>query len=126
MPLVIPGNKEGDKSTISTEGEPPQTGGIRVSRDLQEFGVPSHVGGLGFQPTCICDGEETQRVFRDKFTILEGLFVNIKNNLYVVHSRCEEKGLQVVKIVDDRMWHGVDGSKDVFPCFRGFLDIDMW
>ena len=22
--------------------------------------------------------------------------------------------------------HGIDGKKDVFPCLRGFLDINMW
>ena len=58
MPLVVPLSKEGNKSTISLESEPFKTIRIEGFRDLQEFCVPSHMGGLVFEPAPACNGKE--------------------------------------------------------------------
>ena len=126
VPLVIPLSKEGNESTISTESELLQTARIRVPRDLQEFGIPSHVGGLVFKPAHARDDEEAQMIFLDKCLVFKGFFMDTGNQLHFVLLRCEEEGSQIVKVIDDGFWHRVDSSKDVVPCLRRFLDFGIW
>ena len=58
--------------------------------------------------------------------IFEVQFVGVDDELHFVFRRREKEGYQIVKVVDDRIWHGVDSSKDVFPRLCGFVDIDVW
>ena len=110
---------------VGRRGEPSQITNICARHDRWEFRIPSHVFRLVFKPTNTCDGVEAQRVFLYKRPIFKTLLVDFYDRLHLVFHRCEEEGFQTVKIVDDGIRHGVDGSEDVFPCLCGFLDINM-
>ena len=126
-PLVVPVNKEGNESTIGTEGQPLRVTGVGAPGNRDQFGVPGYVRSLVFEFTRACDGVETQGIFLYKHPIFKSLFMDLDDRLHFVCLRCEEEGLQIVKGVDGRIrWSGVDGSEDELPRFRGILDIDAW
>ena len=125
VPLGIPLGEKGNQVVIGVHGEALQITSTGALRDRREFCIPSHVPRLILEPTGTCDGVEMQRVSQYKHAILKARFVGIDYKLHLVFPRREEEGFQIVKAIDSRCWHGVDGSKDNFPCLRRFSDIDV-
>ena len=125
-PIAIPLGEKGNEVVIGAHGESPQIASIGVRHDRQELCIPGHVSRLVLKPTSASDGVEMQRVLLYEPDVFKPLDVGIDNELNFVFLCRKEEGFQIAEIVDDGIRHGVDGLEDVFPCLRGFLNVDLW
>ena len=125
MPVIVSLGKKRSEVMVGAQADSLRITDIEAARDNQEFGIPSDGFSLVLQPTGTRDGVETQRVFPDEHQVFKTLFVDVNKRLNIVFLRREEEEFQIIKTVDDRMLHGVDGSRDAFPSVCGFVDVDV-